>query len=215
MESKVKIDLGEDRHMKSKYIQKENYMYEIIKRIIDITASFVGIVVLSPIFILTSILIKIESRGPILFKQKRAGKDSIPFYIYKFRSMKINAPNIGTNEFKDANLFITKIGKIIRKTSIDELPQLFNILKGDMSIVGPRPVILEESELIDMRESCDVDKILPGITGLAQINGRDNIDNNEKVKYDYEYLNKRSLGLDLYIILMTGFKVVKKSDIKE
>lgn len=174
-----------------------------------------GIVILSPIFIITAILIKLESRGPILFKQMRAGKDSKPFCIYKFRSMKVDTPNIGTNDFKDANMFITSVGKVIRKTSIDELPQLFNILKGDMSIVGPRPVILEEEELIEMRANCNVDELLPGITGLAQINGRDNIGNIEKVGYDYEYLNKRSLKLDFYIMCMTVLKVVKKSDIKD
>ena len=112
-------------------------------------------------------------------------------------------------------VFITKIGKIIRKTSIDEIPQLFNILKGDMSIVGPRPVILEEVDLIELRQSYNIDKILPGITGWAQINGRDNIGNEEKVKYDYEYLVNKSFIMDLYIIVMTALKVLKRSDIKD
>ena len=173
------------------------------------------IIVLSPILVIVSILIKLESKGPIIFKQLRAGKGSKPFYIYKFRSMKIETPNIATNDFTDSHVYITRIGKIIRKTSIDEIPQLFNILKGDMSIVGPRPVILEEVDLIELRKSYNIDKILPGITGWAQINGRDNIGNEEKVKYDYEYLMNKSFTMDLYIIVMTALKVLKRSDIKD
>ncbi len=196
----------------------ENYNkksgYAMAKRLIDIFMSLIGIIILSPVFLITAILIKIESNGPIIFKQIRAGKDSEPFYIYKFRSMRIDAPNKSTNDFKDADAFITKIGKFIRKTSIDELPQLFNILKGDMSIVGPRPVILKEKDLIRLRQEYNVDALLPGITGWAQINGRDNIGDEEKVRYDYEYLTRISLRLDIYIILMTAFKVIKRSDVK-
>lgn len=188
--------------------------YDVLKRIIDIIMSVLGIIVLSPIFIITAILIKLESKGPIIFKQKRAGKNSEAFYIYKFRSMRIDAPNKSTNDFKDADAFITKIGKIIRKTSIDELPQLFNILKGDMSVVGPRPVILKEKDLIQLRKDCNVDSLVPGITGWAQINGRDTIGDAEKVKYDYEYLKEKSFKLDVKIIVMTILKVVKRSDIK-
>ena len=160
-----------------------NFIYKFIKRFFDIVCSILGIIVLSPVFIIVSILIKLESKGPIIFKQLRAGKNSKPFYIYKFRSMKIETPNIATNDFTNSHVYITKIGKIIRKTSIDEIPQLFNILKGDMSIVGPRPVILEEVDLIELRQSYNIDKILPGITGWAQINGRDNIGNEERFIY--------------------------------
>lgn len=196
----------------------ENYnkksVYTMIKRLIDIIMSSLGIIILSPLFLIIAILIKLESRGPIIFKQVRAGKNSEPFYIYKFRSMKMDAPNKSTNDFKDADIFITKIGKFIRKTSIDELPQLFNILKGDMSIVGPRPVILKEVGLINLRKEYNVDSILPGITGWAQINGRDNIGDEEKVKYDHEYLVKKSIKLDIYIFFITVLKVIKRSDIK-
>ena len=192
----------------------KNSRYPITKRVIDVCISLIGIIIFSPIFLITALLIKIESKGPIIFKQIRAGKESEPFYIYKFRSMKIDAPNKSTSDFKDANSFITKVGKFIRKTSIDELPQLFNILKGDMSIVGPRPVILKEKDLIRLRQEYNVDSLLPGITGWAQINGRDNIGDEEKVRYDYEYLTNRSLRLDMYIILMTVFKVIKRSDVK-
>ncbi|EQK43954.1 bacterial sugar transferase family protein [[Clostridium] bifermentans ATCC 638] len=203
MENKVIV---EDYNKKSRYAMS--------KRLIDIFMSLIGIIILSPVFLITAILIKIESKGPVIFKQMRAGRESEPFYIYKFRSMRIDAPNKSTNDFKDADAFITRIGKFIRKTSIDELPQLFNILKGDMSIVGPRPVILNELGLIQLRKEYNVDSLLPGITGWAQINGRDNIGDEEKVKYDYEYLTKRSFRLDIYIILMTIFKVIKRSDIK-
>ncbi|MCR8745433.1 sugar transferase [Romboutsia lituseburensis] len=185
-----------------------------MKRIIDIIGSLCGITVFSPIFIITAILIKIESKGSIIFKQLRIGKNSKPFYIYKFRSMKTDAPNIATNDLVDPDFYITKVGKFIRKTSIDELPQLFNILKGDMSIVGPRPVIDKEHELLELRRDNYVDKIIPGITGWAQINGRDNLGAEEKVKYDTDYLHKRSLIFDLYIIVMTVLKVLKRSDIK-
>ncbi len=200
---------------KVKELIDSSFIYRFIKRLIDITFSMLGIIILSPVLIVVSILIKLESRGPIIFKQLRAGKNSKPFYIYKFRSMKIDTPNIATNDFTNASDYITKIGKFIRKTSLDEMPQLFNILKGDMSIVGPRPVILEESELIELRQAHNIDKILPGITGWAQINGRDNIGNKEKVKYDYEYLSRKSVLMDVYIILMTALKVLKRSDIKE
>lgn len=196
----------------------ENYnkksVYTMIKRLIDIIMSSLGIIILSPLFLIIAILIKLESRGPVIFKQLRAGKNSEPFYIYKFRSMKMDAPNKSTNDFKNADVFITKIGKFIRKTSIDELPQLFNILKGDMSIVGPRPVILKEIGLIKLRKEYNVDLLLPGITGWAQINGRDNIGDEDKVKYDYEYLIKKSIRLDIYIIFMTVFKVIRRTDIK-
>lgn len=189
--------------------------YNKLKRSIDIILSTLGIIILSPVFLIISIIIKLESEGPIIFKQLRAGKDSKPFYIYKFRSMKADAPNLSTNEFEDVNLFITKIGKFIRRTSIDELPQLINILKGDMSIVGPRPVILDEKELILLRKEYNIDSILPGITGLAQINGRDIIGNEEKAKLDYEYLQNKSLNLDVKIVFITIFKVLRKSDIKK
>ena len=189
-------------------------MYSISKRIIDVVGALCGIIVFSPIFIITSILIKLESKGNIIFKQIRVGKDSKPFYIYKFRSMKTYTPNIATNDLKNPEMYITKVGRIIRKTSIDELPQLFNILKGDMSIVGPRPVIEKEYDLLSLRRECYVDKIKPGITGWAQINGRDNLDAQEKVKYDKEYLYNRSTKFDIYIIFKTFIKVLKRSDIK-
>ena len=206
-ENAITIDL-------SNVENKASALYSISKRTMDIVSSFVGLILLSPLFLLVAILIKLDSKGPIIFKQIRIGKNSKPFYIYIFRSMKIDAPNLSTEEFINASDFTTKVGKFIRKTSIDELPQLVNILKGDMSIVGPRPVIEREVRLLELRKECNVDSILPGITGLAQINGRDNIDDYEKVKYDFEYLSKRNLVLDIKIIINTVLKVAKSEGIK-
>ena len=206
-ENAITIDL-------SNVANKASALYSISKRTMDIVSSLVGLILLSPLFLLVEILIKLDSKGPIIFKQIRIGKNSKPFYIYKFRSMKIDAPNLSTEEFINASDFTTKVGKFIRKTSIDELPQLVNILKGDMSIVGPRPVIEREVRLLEIRKECNVDSILPGITGLAQINGRDNIDDYEKVKYDFEYLSKRNLVLDIKIIINTVLKVAKSEGIK-
>ena len=189
-------------------------IYNFIKRIIDIFCSLVGLILLSPVFIVTAILIRIESKGDVIFKQLRVGKNGKTFYIYKFRSMKIDTPTMATNDMKNPEMYITKVGKFIRKTSIDELPQLINILMGDMSIVGPRPVIDKETDLINLRKQNKIDVILPGITGWAQINGRDNLGNEEKVKYDKEYLEKRSIILDLYIMCMTALKVLKRDDIR-
>ena len=206
-ENAITIDL-------SNVANKASALYSISKRTMDIVSSLVGLILLSPLFLLVAILIKLDSKGPRIFKQIRIGKNSKPFYIYKFRSMKIDAPNLSTEEFINASDFTTKVGKFIRKTSIDELPQLVNILKGDMSIVGPRPVIEREVRLLELRKECNVDSILPGITGLAQINGRDNIDDYEKVKYDFEYLSKRNLVLDIKIIINTVLKVAKSEGIK-
>lgn len=198
----------------SEVLAKESILYSITKRLIDIVGSLCGIILLSPLFLIVAILIKLDSKGPVIFKQTRIGKDSKPFNIYKFRSMKVETPNLSTEEFKNASDFITRVGKFIRKTSIDELPQLVNILKGDMSIVGPRPVIEKEVRLLELRKECKVDSILPGITGLAQINGRDHVDDYQKVKYDFEYLVKRNLVLDIKIIINTILKVIKSEGIK-
>ncbi len=217
MENKQIIDNIKNPNKASVNNDKENKnfdIYNFLKRAIDIICSLIGIIVFLPIFIITAILIRIESKGNVIFKQLRVGKNSKPFYIYKFRSMRLDTPNMATNDMKNPEMYITKIGKIIRKTSVDELPQLINILKGDMSIVGPRPVIEKEVDLINLRKKHKVDKVLPGITGWAQINGRDNLGIEEKVEYDKEYLEKRSIKFDLYIMVMTVFKVLKRDDIR-
>lgn len=183
----------------------------IIERII----AFVLLIIFMPIFIIIGISIKLSSKGSILFKQPRVGLNGNIFNVYKFRSMKTTAPNVATEELINADEFITGIGKILRITSLDELPQLLNIIKGEMSFVGPRPVIVEEEELNDLRLEQGVYSVRPGITGWAQINGRDEIDIYQKVKLDKEYIEKKSLLFDIYILFMTVYKVLARKDLKE
>lgn len=183
----------------------------IIERII----AFVLLIIFMPIFIIIGISIKLSSKGSILFKQPRVGLNGNIFNVYKFRSMKTTAPNVATEELINADEFITGIGKILRITSLDELPQLLNIIRGEMSFVGPRPVIVEEKLLNDLRLEQGVYSVRPGITGWAQINGRDEIDIYQKVKLDKAYIEKKSLLFDIYILFMTVYKVLARKDLKE
>jgi Sugar transferases involved in lipopolysaccharide synthesis len=183
-------------------------LYFFAKRAFDIILSIIGIVLLSPIFILTAILIKVTSKGPVIFKQLRSGKNKTHFYMYKFRTMKNNAPqNLPTKSFQNSTAFVTRVGKFLRKTSVDELPQLFNILSGDMSIVGPRPVVLCEKLLINEREKYFANSVRPGLTGWAQVNGRDELNEIEKAKFDGYYIQNVNFILD-FIILIKTIKIV-------
>ncbi|MCD8909796.1 sugar transferase [Staphylococcus gallinarum] len=173
-----------------------------MKRIFDIVSSLYAIIIFFPIIILVSVFIKLESKGPIIFKQKRPGINNRLFNIYKFRSMRIDTPNVATDKL-DPSDYITKTGKFIRKTSLDELPQLFNIIKGDMSVVGPRPALYNQYELIDKRTSENIHLVKPGLTGLAQVMGRDDNTDDQKVQYDKFYVENQSFKLDLYIIYKT------------
>lgn len=184
------------------------------KRILDFIFSLVLLIILSPLLLLIYVLVAFTSDGSPLLKQLRMGKDEKPFYIYKFRSMRAGAPILSTTEFHDSDRYVTGIGRILRKTSLDELPQLLNILNGTMSFVGPRPVIVEETDLIRLRSRHGIYGLMPGLTGWAQVNGRDNLDNEEKVRLDREYLKTASLKLDARILVMTFFKVFRQSDIK-
>lgn len=188
-------------------------MYDIQKRLFDIIASFLGILMLLPIYIVTAVAIKIESKGPFLFKQTRLGQKGVYFKMYKFRSMVVNAEAM-LKDLKEKNevsghMFkmkndprITKVGRIIRKTSIDELPQLFNVLKGEMSLVGPRPPL--QNEVIDYGKWHNLRlSVKPGITGLWQVSGRNNIGFDEMVSLDLKYIRERSFIYDLKIILKT------------
>ena len=178
--------------------------YEHIKRAGDLIIASLAIVFLLPLLVITYVLIKLESPGPALFGQKRYGKDKKIFTVYKFRSMHTTAPrNIPTNDFHDAHAYITRVGRIIRKLSIDELPQLINVLQGHMSIVGPRPVVLTEISLIGERDKYGANAVKPGITGWAQINGRDILDNASKAKMDGYYANHMSLVYDIRCMIMT------------
>lgn len=184
-----------------------------MKRLIDLIFSAILLVLLLPIFITIGIIIKIDSKGPVFFKQRRIGKNKREFMIYKFRTMKANTPQLATDKFNNACDYITKSGSFLRKTSLDEIPQLINIINGDMSFVGPRPALYNQYELIEMREKRKINEILPGLTGYAQVNGRDLITDIEKVKFDEYYVKNQSLLLDFKIILKTVLNVVVKKDI--
>lgn len=186
-----------------------------MKRIFDFIMSLLAIICLSPIIIIVSLIIKFTSEGPILFKQRRIGKDNKEFNIYKFRTMRVDTPNVATHLLENPEQYITAIGKFMRKTSLDELPQLFNILKGEMSIVGPRPALYNQLDLRDMRTKVGVNKLVPGLTGWAQINGRDEIPLDIKVGLDKEYLDKKSFWFDIKIIFLTAIKVVKSDGVQE
>ena len=190
--------------------------YLTVKRLLDFVLSLIGIVVLIPVFIIIGILIKVDSRGPVIFKQKRYGKNKEPFYIYKFRTMASDAPqNVATKDLNDSKKYITKIGALLRRTSLDELPQLFNILLGQMTIVGPRPVVLKEENLIIARDLYGANDIKPGITGWAQINGRDLLSIEEKAKLDGYYVENMGFKMDMKCFFKTVKYVLKGEGILE
>lgn len=166
------------------------------------------IIIFSPIFLLLAIVIIIEDGFPIFFTQKRVGINYVFFQIYKFRSMKKNTPNVATHLLDNPEQYLLKIGKYIRKTSLDELPNLLNIIKGEMVFVGPRPALYNQDDLMALRVATGVDKLKPGITGWAQINGRDEISLEKKVQLEQEYMYKRSLLLDIEIIIKTFTNVL-------
>lgn len=172
-----------------------------------------GIVLLS---VGISLAIKLTSPGPVLFKQKRVGKNKQPFYLYKFRTMYIEAPKqCPTADLHQPDKYITPVGKFLRKTSLDELPQLLNVLKGEMSLVGPRPVLYNQTDLIDLRDKNGANQVKPGVTGWAQINGRDELTDEEKAYFDGEYILKKSVSFDLYCLVKTVSCVFKQTGIKE
>ena len=192
-------------------------MYKsFFKRFFDILISFISIFAFSPILLIIAIAIKIDSRGPVFFKQKRYGRNKKPFNILKFRSMRVEAPkSVPTYGLVDSDKYITKLGNFLRKTSLDELPQIFNIFVGQMSFIGPRPVILEEVDLIEERDKYGANALRPGLTGWAQINGRDELGYVIKAKYDGEYVKKISFIFDIKCLFGTFFKVLKKDGVVE
>lgn len=191
-------------------------VYPSIKRIIDFILSLIGIIILLPIFLILAIIIKIDSKGPIFFKQKRVGKNKEYFYILKFRTMRIDTPkDMPTHMLENPDIFITKVGKFLRKTSLDELPQIINILKGEMSIIGPRPALWNQYDLIAERDKYGANDIVPGLTGWAQVNGRDELPIDAKAKYDGEYVENMGLIFDIKIFFKTILSVLKSDGIKE
>ena len=178
--------------------------------------SFVGLVILSPIFLVLIIAIKTDSKGPILFKQKRVGIHKSHFLIYKFRTMRIDTPkDVPTHLLENPEQYITKVGKFLRKTSLDELPQIVNILKGDMAIVGPRPALWNQYDLIAERDKYGANDILPGLTGWAQINGRDELEIEEKARLDGEYVEKMGFFFDIKCMVKTFTSVLKHDGVVE
>lgn len=191
-------------------------MYKYIKRIFDVIFSFFAILIFLIPMIIVAVIIKCESKGPVIFKQKRIGKNKKEFYIYKFRTMRSDTPsNVPTHLLQSSENYITKSGTFFRKTSIDELPQFFNILKGDMSIIGPRPALWNQYDLIKERDKFNANNCLPGLTGLAQINGRDELEINKKAEFDGEYVKNINFFTDLKILLLTVKSVFKREGVRE
>ncbi|MBK4749244.1 sugar transferase [Enterococcus faecium] len=187
-----------------------------LKRGIDFLLSLVGIIVLSPILLILCIAIKIDSKGPVIFKQKRVGKNKSHFYIYKFRTMKVDTPQeTPTHLLSNPDFFITRVGKFLRKTSLDELPQLFNILKGDMAVIGPRPALWNQYDLIEERDKYHANDIRPGLTGLAQISGRDELEIDYKARLDGQYTANITPWMDLKCFFGTIISVFKSEGVVE
>lgn len=190
--------------------------YNITKNILDRVVALIALIALSPIFLIFAIIITIESKGPVFFKQQRVGKNKKLFNIYKLRTMRIDTPkDMPTHMLNNANSYITKIGNFMRKTSIDELPQLINILKGDMSFIGPRPALWNQEDLIKERDKYGANNIRPGLTGLAQISGRDELEISVKAKFDGEYVERISFLFDIKIFFKTIGKVFKHEGVIE
>ena len=191
-------------------------MYKLFKWVMDRLISLIGSIVLLPVFLVISIIIKCTSKGPILFKQKRVGKNKKHFMIWKFRTMRIDTPkDCPTHLLENPDQYITKIGKFLRKTSLDELPQIFNILFGKMSIIGPRPALWNQYDLIEERDKYGANDILPGLTGWAQINGRDELEIPVKAKLDGEYVQKMGLKMDIKCFFGTIKSVLKHDGVVE
>lgn len=189
---------------------------KVVKRLIDLILSFMGIIVLAIPMLIIAIAIKLDSPGPVLFKQKRVGIHKSHFMIYKFRTMRTDTPHDApTHLLKGADSYITKLGGFLRKTSLDELPQMFNIFKGEMSIVGPRPALWNQFDLIEERDKYDANDVRPGLTGWAQVNGRDELEIPVKAKYDGDYVKNISFRMDVTCFLMTIGNVLKHKGVIE
>lgn len=191
-------------------------VYMKIKRIIDFIMALVGMLLLLPVFLILMLAIKLDSPGPILFKQKRVGIHKSHFNILKFRTMKIDTPkDMPTHMLQNPEQYITKVGKFLRKTSLDELPQIINILKGDMSIIGPRPALWNQYDLLEERDKYGANDVMPGLTGLAQISGRDELEIEVKAKLDGDYVAKMGFWMDVKCFFGTILSVLKSDGICE
>lgn len=191
-------------------------MYKhFFKRFIDIVLSFIGGIVLLPVFLIIAIAIVIDDPGPVFFRQKRVGKNKKLFWLHKFRSMKVKTPDIPTHLLENPEQYITRVGKFLRKTSLDELPQVYDILFGKMSIIGPRPALWNQDDLIAERDKYGANDIKPGLTGWAQINGRDELEIDVKAAFDGEYVEKMSFAFDCKCFFGTILSVLKSDGVVE
>ena len=184
-----------------------------MKRVLDLLLSLVALCMLCIPILIICMLVRLTSKGPVFYWSDRVGKFNVVFKMPKFRSMKLETPNVATHLLENSNKWMTPIGSILRKSSLDEIPQLWSIFKGDMSFVGPRPALFNQKDLIELRTENGVHFLLPGLTGWAQVNGRDDLSTHEKVQLDIEYLHKRSFLLDLKILVMTVKIVVNKTGV--
>lgn len=184
-----------------------------MKRIFDLLLALVVVALLALPVLIVAVLVKITSSGPVLYWSDRVGRHNHNFKMPKFRSMRIGTPAVATHLLQDPNAWLTPIGSFLRKSSLDELPQLWSILVGDMSFVGPRPALFNQDDLVALRTEFGVDKLMPGLTGWAQINGRDELPIPQKVVLDVEYLQRRSFWFDIRIIWLTAVKVVKRDGV--
>ena len=190
--------------------------YQAFKRFLDFILSLLALCALSPLLAAVAVAVKLDSKGPVFFRQKRVGKDKTHFEMLKFRTMRTDTPkDMPTHLLENPDAFITKVGAFLRKTSLDELPQLINILKGEMAIVGPRPALWNQFDLIEEREKYGANSIRPGLTGWAQVNGRDELEIPVKAKFDGEYVRKMSLLFDLKCILKTVLGVLREDGVVE
>lgn len=191
-------------------------MYPYIKRGADVVLSLLALICLSPVYLIVALAVKLSSPGPVLFRQKRVGRGGRLFTIYKFRTMRTDTPrDTATHLLQDPSRYITRVGAFLRRSSLDELPQFFNVLKGDMSIVGPRPALYNQYDLIAAREAAGVNAVRPGITGLAQISGRDELPIPVKVRYDREYVENLSLNMDARCFFGTIISVLRAEGVRE
>jgi O-antigen biosynthesis protein WbqP len=197
-------------------LERSKMIYLRIKRFFDFLLALIALIVLSPLFLVIIVLIKLDSKGPVLFKQKRVGIHKTHFKILKFRTMRIDTPNdVPTHQLKNPQKYITRVGKVLRKTSLDELPQILNIIAGHMSIIGPRPALWNQYDLIEERDKYGANDVPVGLTGWAQIHGRDELPIKDKAKLDGDYVKKISPGMDLRCFIGTVVCVLKSDGVKE
>ena len=184
-----------------------------MKRIFDLVVSFLALVIFSPLIIVVALFVRVSSKGPALYWSDRVGKCGILFKMPKFRTMQLGVPALATHLLSDSGKYLTPVGSFLRKSSLDELPQLWSILVGHMSFVGPRPALFNQNDLISLRNQYGVAKLVPGLTGWAQVNGRDELSIPIKVQYEMEYLQKQSFWFDMKILGLTFLKVVRLSGV--